>query len=176
MDGEDQTKRRSPWIVIVTLLAVAAVVAAVAAWNRSERFGDASVVVCRYAFCFCLVSVRLVTSRQREWLTSRFRASRTNSHSELAHPKTKKKQNCKTKNPLAQTHSFVESNPSDLKDVVGRKTQGEQQLETVTKDVGEMESNLDGSEILSDGGATEEDQIAMDAAEDDDEDGDEKRV
>ena len=49
-------------------------------------------------------------------------------------------------------------------------------METVTKDVGEMESNLDGSEILSDGGATEEDQIAMDAAEDEDEDGDAKRV
>ena len=79
----------------------------------------------------------------------------------------------KTKTPT-QTHSFAQSNPSDLK-VVG-KQQGEQQLETVTKEVGEMESNLDGSEILSDEGATEEDQLALDAAQDEHEDGDEKRV
>ena len=78
---------------------------------------------------------------------------------------------------MAQTHNLVQSHPSDLKDVVGKdQVEGEQELETVTKDVGEMESNLEGSEILSDGGATDEDQIAMDAAQDEDEDGDEKRV
>ena len=52
----------------------------------------------------------------------------------------------------------------------------EQQLETVPKDVGEKESEMDGSQILSDGGVTDEDQVAMDEAEQGDEEADEKRV
>ena len=52
----------------------------------------------------------------------------------------------------------------------------EEQLEIVPKDVGEKESEMDGSEILSDEGATDEDEAAMDKAEQGDQEADEKRV
>ena len=47
MDGQDQTKKRSPWVAILAILAVVGVVAtAGAVWSGSERLDDAGVVVC----------------------------------------------------------------------------------------------------------------------------------
>ena len=62
MDGQDQTKKRSPWVAIVAILAVVGVVAtAGAVWSGSERLDDAGVVVC---VCFFFTWVWFGLSRQ----------------------------------------------------------------------------------------------------------------
>lgn len=77
MDRENQTKKRSPWVVITLLLAVALV--ATVAWSKSAKFGGDEVVVCALnllVVCACRSAFAKKKWKKREHGLIRVRPNR----------------------------------------------------------------------------------------------------